>query len=99
VVARILAYGTAVLASAALTLACMFALVRGTVRAVSVNPIPLRVVAVAADLVFGTVLLLGCIYLATHLAVLILGVGHTEFPLLPIDEYSSEVRSGDSATI
>jgi hypothetical protein len=29
----------------------------------------------------------------------ILGVGQAEFPALPIDEYSSEVRSGDSAKI
>jgi hypothetical protein len=98
-VARIFASVIAVLFAGALTLACMFALVRGTIRAVSIDPVALRVVAVAADLVFGTVLLLGCIYLATHLAVLILGVGHAEFPTLPIDEYSSEVRSGDSAKI
>ena len=96
---RILASVIAVLGAAALTLACMFALVRGTIRAVTLNPLALRILAVAADLVFGTVLLLGCIYLATHLAVLILGVGHSEFPTLPVDEYSSEVRSGDSAKI
>jgi len=96
---RILASVTAVLGAAALTLACMIALVEGTIRAVSIDQIPLRVVAVAADLVLGTVLLLGCIYLATHLAVRIVGVGKAEFPPLPIDEYSSEVRSGDSAKI
>jgi hypothetical protein len=97
--ARILASLTAVLGAAALTLACMIALVQGTIQAVSIDPIPLRALAVAADLVFGTVLLLGCIYLATHLAVRILGVGNAEFPALPIDEYSSDVRSGDSAKI
>ena len=96
---RILASVTAVLGAAALTLTCMIALVQGTIRAVSIDRIPLRVLAVAADLVLGTVLLLGCIYLATHLAVRILGVGQPEFPPLPIDEYSSEVRSGDSAKI
>ena len=96
---RILASVIAVLSAAALTLACMFALVRGTIRAVAVNPVPLRVLAVAADLVFGTVLLLGCIYLATHLAVLILGVGHAEFPTLPVDESPSESDSSDSAKI
>jgi len=96
---RILASVTAVLGAAVLTLACMIALVQGTIQAVSIDPIPLRILAVAADLVFGTVLLLGCIYLATHLAVRILGVGNAEFPALPIDEYSSEVRSGDSAKI
>jgi hypothetical protein len=98
-VMRILASAIAVLGAAALTLASMIALVLGTIRAVSIDQIPLRVLAVSADLVFGTVLLLGCIYLATHLAVRIVGVGHAEFPPLPVDEYSSEVRSGDSAKI
>jgi hypothetical protein len=96
---KILASITAVLGAAALTLASMIALVLGTIRAVSIDDIPLRVLAVAADLVLGTVLLLGCIYLATHLAVRIVGVGHAEFPPLPVDEYSSDVRSGDSAKI
>jgi hypothetical protein len=96
---RILASVTAVLGAAALTLASMIALVQGTIRAVSINPMPLRVLVVCADLVFGTALLLGCIYLATHLAVRILGVGNAEFPALPVEEYSSEVRSGDSAKI
>ena len=96
---KILASITAVLGAAALTLASMIALVLGTIRAVSIDDIPLRVLAVAADLVLGTVLLLGCIYLATHLAVRIVGVGHAEFPPLPVDEYSSDLRSGDSAKI
>jgi hypothetical protein len=96
---RILASVTAVLGAAALTLACMIALVLGTIRAVSIDQIPLRVLAVAADFIFGSILLLGCIYLATHLTVRILGVGQAEFPPLPIDEYSSDVRSGDSAKI
>jgi hypothetical protein len=96
---RILASMTAVLGAAALTLASMIALVEGTIRAVSIDQIPLRVLAIAADLVLGTILLLSCIYLATHLAVRILGVGRAEFPPLPIDEYSSDVRSGDSAKI
>jgi hypothetical protein len=96
---RILASLTAVLGAAALTLACMIALVQGTIRAVTIDQIPLRILAVTADFVFGTVLLLGCIYLATHLAVRIVGVGRADFPPLPVDEYSSEVRSGDSAKI
>jgi hypothetical protein len=96
---RILASVTAVLGAAALTLACMIALVQGTIRAVSIDQIPVRVLAIAADFILGTVLLLGCIYLATHLAVRIVGVGQAEFPPLPVDEYSSEVRSGDSAKI
>jgi hypothetical protein len=36
------------------------------------------------------VLLLGCIYLATRLAVLILGVGQAEFPPLPQDTNQTE---------
>jgi hypothetical protein len=96
---KILASITAVLGAAVLTLACMIALVQGTIRAVVIDQIPLRVLAVAADFVLGTILLLGCIYLATHLAVRILGVGRAKFPPLPIDEYSSDVRSGDSAKI
>lgn len=96
---RILASVIAVLGAAALTLVCMIALVLGTIRAVSIEQIPLRVLAVAADFVIGTALLLGCIYLATHLAVRILGVGQAEFPPLAIDEYSNDVRSGDSAKI
>jgi hypothetical protein len=99
VVVRILASMTAVLGAAALTLACMIALVEGTIRALAIDQFSLRAAAIAADIIFGSVLLLGCIYLATHLAVLILGVGDAEFPALPIDEYSSEVRSGDSAKI
>lgn len=96
---RILASMTAVLGAAGLTLACMIAVVRGTIRAVSIDQFPLRVFAVSADFIFGTLLLLGCIYLATHLAVRMVGVGRAEFPPLPVDEYSSDVRSGDSAKI
>jgi hypothetical protein len=96
---RIFASVTAILGAAVLTLGSMVTLVRGTIWAVTIDQIPLRVLAVAADIVFGTVLLLGCIYLATHLAVRILGVGQGEFPPPPVDEYSSEVRTGDSAKI
>jgi hypothetical protein len=98
-ISRILASMTAVLGAAGLTLACLIALVQGTIRAVELESLPLRALAVAADLLLGTVLLVGCIYLATRLAVLIVGVGHAEFPAFPIGEYSREVRSGDSAKI
>ena len=63
----------------------MIALVRGTILIVSIGDLRLRVLAVVADLVLGTVLLVGCIYLATHLAVRILGVGNAEFPPVPYD--------------
>lgn len=82
-----------------MTLATMVALVRGTILAISIEGIPLRVVAVVADFVIGTVLLLGCIYLATHLAVVILGVGNAPFPPLAKDGYPSEPRPSDSPKI
>jgi len=97
VTGRILASVIAVLASAALTLAAMIALVQGTIRAVSIASLPIRILAAAADLILGTVLLLGCIYLATHLAVRILGVGRAEFPPLPKEDVSSDSRRSDSA--
>ena len=80
---KLFAGATAVLGAAALTLATMIALVQGTIAAVSLANLPLRILAVSADIVIGTILLLSCIYLATHLAVRILGVGNAEFPALP----------------
>ncbi len=97
---RIVASTTAVLGSAALTLACLLALVQGTILAVSIQQIELRLLALAADCVIGTAALIGCIYLATHLAVRILGVGQAEFPPLPdADAYSPNVSSSDSPRI
>ena len=80
---KILACVAAVIGAAFLTLATMLGLVQGSILAVSIVNLPIRMLAVAADVVLGTVLLVGCIYLATHLAVRILGVGHAEFPPLP----------------
>jgi hypothetical protein len=85
VIIKILAGVGAVAGAAALTLAMMIALVRGTILVVSIADLRLRVLAVVADVVLGTVLLVGCIYLATHLAVRILGVGNAEFPPVPYD--------------
>ena len=82
-IGKILAGVIAVLGAAALTLATMIALVQGTIAAVSIDNLPLRILAVASDIVIGTALLVGCIYLATRLAVRILGVGNAEFPPLP----------------
>jgi hypothetical protein len=96
---RILASLTAVLGAAALTLACMIALVQGTILAVAIEQVALRVLAVSVDFIFGTLLLLSCIYLATHLAVHILGVGHAEFPPPPVEEFSGDARSADSSRI
>jgi hypothetical protein len=94
---RILASAAAVLCSAALTLAAMIALVQATVRAVSIAQIPLRILGVAADLVLGTILLLGCVYLATHLAVLVLGIGHATFPPLPEEDHFPDSSPVDPA--
>ena len=96
---RIIASMTAVLGSAALTLACLIALVQGTILAVAIDLTTLRLLALAADFIIGTSALIGCIYLATHLAVRILGVGQAEFPPLPVDTYSRNVSSGDSPKI
>jgi hypothetical protein len=53
----------------AMTLAAMFTLVRATVYVTSI-PSPLqRAFAIAAELLLGVVLLLGTVWLATHLAV------------------------------
>ena len=96
---RILASLTAVLGAAALTLACMIALVQGTILAVSIDRTLLRILALGADLLLGTAMLLGCIYLATHLAVRIVGVGKAEFPPMPVEDFSSNVHPGASAKI
>jgi hypothetical protein len=82
----------AVIGSAILTLAITIALVRCTIVATSIDNLPLRTLAVIGDVIFGTMLLLGCIYLATHLAVRILGVGETNFPSLPGDVNQPEPR-------
>lgn len=96
---RILGYVVAVLGAAGLTFVCVLALVQGTIVALGLKSLPWRASAIAADVLLGTVFLVGCIYLATHLAVALLGVGRAEFPAIPVDEYSREVRSGDSAKI
>jgi hypothetical protein len=82
---------TAVVGAALLTLATMIALVQGSILAVSIANLPFRILAVAADIILGTVLLVGCIYLATHLAVRILGVGHADFPPLPEDTNQTDL--------
>ena len=98
-VVKILSSAIAVLGAAALTLASLIAVVEGTILAIGVAQLPLRIAAVLADFVLGTILLLGCTYLATHLAVRLVGVGNPEFPPPPIEEFSSEVQSGDKAKI
>ena len=96
-IGKLLASIVAVLGAGALTLACIVALVEGTIRALSLESLPLKVLAIASDFIFGTVLLIGCVYLATRLAVLIVGVGRGEFPSFPADESAPAVHSENPA--
>jgi hypothetical protein len=57
----------------AMTLAAMFALVRATVYVTSLDSPLNRAAAMGAELLLGVVLLLGTVWLATHLAVRIFG--------------------------
>jgi hypothetical protein len=57
----------------AMTLAAMFTLVRATVYVTSIPSTLQRAFAIAAELLLGVVLLLGTVWLATHLAVRIFG--------------------------
>jgi hypothetical protein len=55
----------------AMTLSAMVILVRATLYVTSIDsPLP-RAVAIGAELLLGVVLLLGTVWLATHLAVII----------------------------
>jgi hypothetical protein len=83
VIGKLIAGVMAVVGAAAVTLAVMIGLVKATTIAVSFDHVGLRFLAVTADVLSGTLLLLGCIYLTTRLAVLILGVGQAEFPPPP----------------
>ncbi len=90
---KILISVIAVAGAAALTLASIIALVQGTIAAVSLSNPALRILAVSAAVLLGTALLLGCIYLATRLAVRIVGVGQADFPPLPEDTHQTEPSS------
>jgi hypothetical protein len=96
VIRKIFACVAAVVGAAAITLATLIVLVRGTIWAVSIARLPLRILAVLLALVAGTVLLVACIYLATHLAVRILGVGNVEFPPPPESSGSADAQRGVS---
>jgi len=89
-IARGVASFVAVIGSAALTLTTIVALVKGTIVMLSIESVPLRVLAMILDVIVGTALLLGCIFVATHLAVVILGVGNSEFPPLAPDAPPSD---------
>jgi hypothetical protein len=68
----------------AMTLAAMFTLVRATVYVTSVESPLQRAIAIAAELLLGVVLLLGTVWLATHLAVRIFGVKESSAQGVPL---------------
>jgi hypothetical protein len=65
----ILAYALTTILIVAMTLAAMFILVRATVYVTSLESPLDRATAIGAELLLGVVLLLGTVWLATHLAV------------------------------
>jgi hypothetical protein len=65
----ILAYALTTILIVAMTLAAMFILVRATVYVTSLESPLERATAIGAELLLGVVLLLGTVWLATHLAV------------------------------
>jgi hypothetical protein len=68
----------------AMTLAAMFTLVRTTVYVTSIESPLHRAAAIAAELLLGIVLLLGTVWLATHLAVRIFRVKGASSPGGPL---------------
>jgi hypothetical protein len=70
---RILASILTTILIVAMTLAAMFTLVRATEYVTSIASPLQRAVAIVAELFLGVVLLLGTVWLATHLAVRIFG--------------------------
>jgi hypothetical protein len=65
----ILASAFTVILIVAMTLTAMFTLVRATVYVTSLESPLERAIAIGAELLLGVVLLLGTVWLATHLAV------------------------------
>lgn len=72
---RIVAAVLTTLLICAMTLGAMFILIRATLYVTSVESPIHRAIAFGAELVLGVVLLLGTVWLATHLAVRIFGRG------------------------
>ena len=62
----------------AMSLGAMFILVQATVYVTAIESPVQRTVAIAAELLLGVVLLLGTVWMATHLAVRIFGKKETE---------------------
>lgn len=71
---RVLASILTTILIVAMTLAAMFTLVRATAYVTAITSPLQRAMAIAAELLLGVVLLLGTVWLATHLAVRIFGV-------------------------
>jgi len=71
---KILASIFTIILTIALTLAAMFVLVKATLRVTAITAPAERAVAIGAELVLGIVLLLGTVWVATHLAVRIFHV-------------------------
>jgi hypothetical protein len=69
----ILASALTIFLTITMTLAAIFTLVRATVYVTSIDSPVQRAAAITAELLLGVVLLLGTIWLATHLAVRIFG--------------------------
>jgi hypothetical protein len=68
----------------AITLAAMFTLVRATAYVTSLDSPLHRALAIGAELILGVVLLLGTVWLATHLAVRIFGKKASPSPGAPL---------------
>ena len=68
----------------AMTLGAMFTLVRATLWVTSIESPVQRSVGIVAELFLGVVLLLGTVWLATHLAVRIFGVKEPAPPGAPL---------------
>jgi hypothetical protein len=81
---RILASILTTILIVAMTLAAMFTLVRTTIYVTSIQSPLQRAAAIAAELLLGVVLLLGTVWLATHLAVRIFGVKDVSSPGGPV---------------
>jgi hypothetical protein len=81
---RILASVLTTVLIVAMTLAAMFTLVRATEYVTSIASPVERAIAIVAELFLGVVLLLGTVWLATHLAVRIFGVKESPTPGAPL---------------
>ena len=81
---RILASILTTILIVAMTLAAMFVLVDATLKVTAIVSPLQRAVAIAAELVLGIVLLLGTVWLATHLAVRIFHVPEPPPPGAPL---------------